>query len=87
MIRSLTIQKKRLLVTRIFAGVMLFVWFGNSVPPLMAMTLPADACQMSCCQVSSSTEDLCLLMAEMTDSHKAMPDIAEPAEEQVVELK
>ena len=74
-------QKIRLLFARFFAGAMLFVWFANSLPPLLAMTAaPVEFCQMECCQgfkrhsMDSSSADMCPMMARKNASHQATPD-------------
>lgn len=78
MIRSLTNQKRRLLIARIFAGVMLFVWLSNSLPPLIAMTRHTETCQMACCRDSkphsaeSGSGEMCPMMAQKETSHEAM---------------
>lgn len=78
MIRLLTKQKRRLLIARIFAGVMLFVWFGNSLPPLIAMTAHAESCRMDCCKglkphpAGSCSGEMCPLMTQKDTSHEAM---------------
>jgi len=88
LIRSLTKQKRRLLIARIFAGVMMFVWFGNSLPPLVAMTRHAESCQMDCCKgfkphsADSDSGEMCPLMAQKETSHEAMHGEEEPDMEQ-----
>ncbi len=74
-------QKIRLLFARFFAGAILFVWFANSLPPLLAMTAaPVDSCQMECCQgfrrhsMDSSSADMCPMTARKNASHQATHD-------------
>ncbi len=76
-------QKARLFFARIFAGAMLFVWFANSLPPLLAMTSSPQAessCQMECCQgfkrhsMGSASAEMCPMMAQKNASHQATPD-------------
>ena len=74
-------QKIRLLFARIFAGAMLFVWFANSLPPLIAMTSSPQAessCQMECCQgfkrhsMGSASAEMCPMMAQKNASTETM---------------
>jgi len=87
----LTKPKSRLLIARIFAVVMLFVWFGNSLPPLVAMTFHAESCQMDCCQglkpdsADSCSGEMCPLMTQKETSHEGMHGEEEPATEQAAE--
>ena len=70
---------------------MLLVWFGNSLPTLIAMTLPVEYCQMSCCKtLDHSSEKSCPAMSdptmsEMSDSHEAMEGMKEMTENQIPE--
>jgi len=71
-------QKVRLLFARFFAGAMLFVWFANSLPLLAMTASPVEFCQMECCKgfkrhsMSSSSGEMCPMMAQKNASHQAM---------------
>jgi len=95
-------QNIRLLFVRIFAGAMLFVWFANSLPPLIAMTSSQiESCQMECCKgfkrhsVGSSSAEMCPMKAQRSASHQmthgaeheTMHGAEEPAEEHVAAEK
>lgn len=91
-------HKIRLLFARIFAGAILFVWFANSLPPLIAMTSsPVESCQMECCKgfkrhsMGTSSGEMCPMMAQKNASHEMMQGVEhqamhgaeEPTEEHV----
>ena len=70
---------------------MLFVWLGNSLPPLWAMTMHAESCQMDCCKslkphsAESCSGEMCPLMNHKFSLHEEMHGGNEPADEQTAE--
>ena len=91
LIHSLAKQKTRLFFARIFAGAILFVWLGNSLPPLAAMTRHAESCRMDCCKslkphsAESCSGEMCPLMNEKPSSHEGSHEENESVDEHFAE--
>ena len=80
MISLISKKSNKRTISRIFAAVMLLVWFGNSLPSLRAMTLPAENCQMTCCKIRDwHSATSCPIMS---DSDEAMADMEGMTHEQ-----
>ena len=83
MISLFSKKSNKRIISRIFAAVMLLVWFGNSLPSLIAMTLPAENCQMKCCKIRDWHSGMSC--PTMSDSHEAMADMEGMEHKQIPE--
>lgn len=67
----------------------LFVWLGNSLPPLIAMTVTAEYCQMDCCKgkarhlANSCSGGMCHFKVKMDAPHESMRGIEEAAKKPI----